>query len=144
MNTDRLEQLLWERLDGTISSNDLIELEAVLAEHPEPRELESEIKRLAGELDELDTIPPPTELRNRIDLALAKVKMPGDSHHVSCQSRCTAHLAAPMASARGQPRHRVGHRLPGSSRGRNASGRPEGCRCDVFDDSDRRHTRVRN
>jgi hypothetical protein len=80
MNTDRLERLLWERLDGTISGNDLIELGAVLAEHPEPRELEREIAQLAEELDELDTIPPPAELRNRIDRALADATAPEDSH----------------------------------------------------------------
>lgn len=79
MKTERLEQLLWERLDGTISNDDLNELEAVLVEHPEPHELEREIARLAEKLDDLDTIPPPAELRTRIDRALANAKKPKHS-----------------------------------------------------------------
>jgi anti-sigma factor RsiW len=70
MNTDRLEALLWARIDGTIEPQDLAELEAHLAEHPEPQELESQILVMAEELGQLKRVQPPSELRARIDSAL--------------------------------------------------------------------------
>jgi hypothetical protein len=71
MNRDRLEELLWERVDGTISDHDLAELEAHLAERPEPRQVEREILRMSELLDSPDNVPPPAELRSRIDQALS-------------------------------------------------------------------------
>ena len=76
MNTDRLEALLWARIDGTIEPEELAELEAQLAEHPEPREIERQITTIAEELDTLEPVQPPSELRGRIDGALATVNPP--------------------------------------------------------------------
>jgi anti-sigma factor RsiW len=76
MNTDRLEALLWARIDGTIEPEELAELEAHLAEHPEPREIERQITTIAEELDRLEKVQPPQELRERIDGALANATSP--------------------------------------------------------------------
>ena len=76
MNTDRLEALLWARIDGTIEPEELAELEAHLAEHPEPREIERQITTIAEELDTLEKVQPPQELRERIDGALANATSP--------------------------------------------------------------------
>jgi hypothetical protein len=76
MNTDRLEALLWARIDGTIEPEELTELEAHLAEHPEPREIERQITTIAEGLDTLDTVQPPEELRGRIDGALTNAAAP--------------------------------------------------------------------
>ena len=76
MNNDRLEALLWARIDGTIGPEELAELEAQLAEHPEPREIERQITTIAEELDGLDKVQPPRELRRRIDGALATANPP--------------------------------------------------------------------
>ena len=58
MNTDRLETLLWARIDGTIDPEELAQLEAHLAEHPEPREIERQITTIAEDLDSLEKVPP--------------------------------------------------------------------------------------
>jgi len=71
MNTDRLEALLWARVDGTIDPEELAELDAHLAEHPEPPEIERQITTIAEELDSLEKVQPPSELRARIESALA-------------------------------------------------------------------------
>ncbi len=76
MNNDRLEALLWARIDGTIEPEELAELEAHLAEHPEPREIERQITTIAEELDRLEKVQPPPELRARIDGALANATAP--------------------------------------------------------------------
>ena len=76
MNTDRIEALLWARIDGTIEPEELAELEAYLAEHPEPREIERQITSIAEELDTLEKVQPPQELRERIDGALANATSP--------------------------------------------------------------------
>ena len=71
MNSDRIEALLWARIDGTIEPEELAELEVHLAEHPEPRGIERQITTIAEELDSLDKVQPPPDLRGRIDGALA-------------------------------------------------------------------------
>ena len=76
MNNDRLEALLWARIDGTIEPEELAELEAHLAEHPEPREIERQITTIAEELGRLEKVQPPPELRGRIDSALANATPP--------------------------------------------------------------------
>jgi hypothetical protein len=76
MNNDRLEGLLWARVDGTIEPEELAELEAHLAEHPEPREIERQITTIAEELGRLEKVQPPPELRGRIDSALATATPP--------------------------------------------------------------------
>jgi anti-sigma factor RsiW len=83
MTPDRLEALLWERVDGTIAADDLAELEAFLAAHPEAQALEHEVARLAGLLDERTRLAPPAELRGRIERALATAEQPaGEAHTV--------------------------------------------------------------
>jgi len=57
MNNDRLEALLWARIDGT-------------------REIERQITTLSEELDGLEKVQPPGELRERIDGALANATAP--------------------------------------------------------------------
>ena len=76
MNTERLEALLWARVDGTIDPEELAELEAHLAEHPEPREIERQITTIAEELDSLEKVQPPSELRERIRGALENAAPP--------------------------------------------------------------------
>jgi hypothetical protein len=76
MNTDRIEALLWARIDGTIEPEELAELEGHLAEHPEPREIERQITTIAEGLDRLEKVQPPPELRARIDGALANATAP--------------------------------------------------------------------
>jgi hypothetical protein len=83
MNRDRLEELLWERIDGNISPENLAELEAHLAEHPEPRELERDIRKLAELLDQPDEVAPPSELRARIDRSLETASAPWSGRHAS-------------------------------------------------------------
>lgn len=76
MSIDRIEALLWARIDGTIEPEELAELEAHLAEGPEPREIERQITTIADGLDALDKMQPPPELRERIDGALANANPP--------------------------------------------------------------------
>jgi len=76
MNTDRLEALLWARVDGTINAEELRELEAHLAEHPETRAVERQITAIAEDLDSLEKVPPPSELRAKIERALADATSP--------------------------------------------------------------------
>ena len=76
MNTDRLEALFWARVDGTIEPEELGELEAHLAEHPEPRDIERQIATIAEELDSLEKVQPPSELRGRIHSALENAAPP--------------------------------------------------------------------
>ena len=76
MNTERLEALLWARVDGTIDPEELAELEAHLAEHTKTREIERQISAIAEDLDSLEKVPPPSELRARIEGALADASSP--------------------------------------------------------------------
>jgi hypothetical protein len=70
MNRERLEALLWERIDATISGRELSELETALAAGADPRRLEHEVADLAGRLSDLRPVAPPADLRTRIDEAL--------------------------------------------------------------------------
>jgi len=76
MNTERLEALLWARVDGTIDPEELAELESHLAKHPKTREIERQISAIAEDLDSLEKVPPPSELRARIEKALADATSP--------------------------------------------------------------------
>ena len=75
MNPERLEALIWERIDGTINDDDLAEIEAILAENPDPRSLESEIASIVEGLETLRRVSPPGELRARIDNALSRTDL---------------------------------------------------------------------
>jgi hypothetical protein len=76
MRPERLEKILWERADGTIAPDELVKLEEFLAEHPDSKDLEREIARLAELLAPRDEMAPPAALRVRIDRALAAAKPP--------------------------------------------------------------------
>ena len=54
MKLERLEALLWERIDGVIDDGDRAELEAFLAEHQGARVLDEELTALAEGLGKLD------------------------------------------------------------------------------------------
>lgn len=87
MNTDHLEALLWARVDGTIEPGELAELEAYLAEHPEPRDIERQIWVMADELGKREKMQPPPELRERIDRALEHATPPIPHQAVSLLAR---------------------------------------------------------
>jgi hypothetical protein len=76
MNLERLEALLWERIDGVIGAEDRTELEAFLAQDQEARELEHELGVLADRLASARELKPPAELRERIDRALIMAEPP--------------------------------------------------------------------
>jgi hypothetical protein len=105
MKIDRLEALLWARIDGTIEPEELAELEAHLAEHPEPRDIERQIATIAEELEHAETEEPPAVLRERIDGALANATPPAaltdrpkaTPHTLSSTSKPTFWL--PMAAS---------------------------------------------
>ena len=80
MNNDRLEALLWARIDGTIEPEELAELEAHLRDHPEPRKIERQIVAIAEGLDTLEHEQPPEALRERIDQALHNATPPTSQH----------------------------------------------------------------
>lgn len=83
MNSERLEALLWERVDGTISTGDLAALTAALTEGEEPLRLEREVVGLADRLADVRPVAPPERLRARIDEALAAATHAAD--HVKLQ-----------------------------------------------------------
>jgi hypothetical protein len=76
MNNNRLEALLWARIDETIDPQELAELEAHLAGHPGTREFKRQITTIAEELDSLGNVQPPSELRGRIRCALEDATPP--------------------------------------------------------------------
>jgi hypothetical protein len=73
MNPERLESLLWERIDGAIAPDDLAVLQTHIDGHPEAESLQREVEGLAAQLDGLPRVAPPAGLRARIAAAL-----PGD------------------------------------------------------------------
>ena len=77
MNSERLEALLWERIDGTIGDLERAELEAALAADPEASRLETEIALMAGQLETMPRLAPGHGLRSRIASALAEARAPG-------------------------------------------------------------------
>ena len=89
MNSDRIEALLWARIDGTIEPEELAKLEVHLAEHPEPRGIERQITTIAEELDSLDKVQPPPELRRRIDGSLANANPPAARPTATPRTRST-------------------------------------------------------
>jgi anti-sigma factor RsiW len=101
MNPERLEALLWARIDETIDPGELAELEAHLAEGPEPREIERQITAIAAALDGMETVPPPAELRERIDGALAHATPP--AARTEKPTTPTLTHSAPMLPARWFP-----------------------------------------
>ena len=71
MMDEELERLAWQRIDGEISPSDRARLEELEARHPE---LRADIERLSALSDvfaRIKEVPPPSELRPRIDRAVA-------------------------------------------------------------------------
>ena len=98
MKIDRIEALLWARVDGTIAPEELAELEAHLADHPEPSEIDRQISTISEELDNLEEVQPPPELRGRINDALASATPP------TARSNPTSHIhSSPSWQARWLP-----------------------------------------
>jgi hypothetical protein len=71
MTNDDLERLVWDRVDGTISSEDEIRLERLLAADASARTRCGELEQMAGGLASIGSVTPPAELRPRIERALA-------------------------------------------------------------------------
>jgi hypothetical protein len=86
MKSERLEALLWERIDNTLGDAERAELEAALAADPEARRLETEIAHVAGQLESLPRLAPGHGLRSRIASALAEVRAPGRPAAMSAAS----------------------------------------------------------
>ncbi len=76
MKRERLESLVWESLDGTITAEERADLEQHIERHPEARELQHEIEKLAERLDGLGRSAPPENLRPRIAAALEGASAP--------------------------------------------------------------------
>jgi hypothetical protein len=84
MKTERLEALVWESLDGTITAEARVDLEQHIERHPGARELQLEIEKLAEQLDGLGRAAPPETLRPRITAALQEAPAPtGETQPVS-------------------------------------------------------------
>ena len=98
MNIDRIEALLWARIDGTIEPEELAELETHLAESPEPQKLERQVSAIASGLDELETAPTPSELRGRINDALEHAAPPEVRPHANVRTH-----SAPIWQAKWLP-----------------------------------------
>jgi hypothetical protein len=98
MNIERLEALLWARIDGTIDPQELAELEAHLAEHPKSTDIERQITVMAEELPQLERAQPPSELRERIDSALESAMRP-----IAHQAKSLLARPAPSWQARWLP-----------------------------------------
>ena len=103
MRLERLEELLWERIDGTIDAADQVELEAFLAEDLEARELSQELTVLAKRLAGVREVAPPAALRERIDRALADATSPPSRTGTDHPTTTTHIHPAPPWTARWLP-----------------------------------------
>lgn len=70
MSLADFDRLAWERIDGTITDEDVEILEQMMAVDPAARRRFDELCRMADELALAGTSDPPPELRPRIDRAL--------------------------------------------------------------------------
>ena len=78
------EELMWQHIDGTISTSDRIRLEKILKTDPEAKAHMDELRRLAEFLSDVPEVDPPADLRRRTESALdpnryARHRSP--SHH---------------------------------------------------------------
>jgi hypothetical protein len=71
MLKEDLERLAWQRIDGDISQEDRERLEKLEAEDPEVRRDMDGLRVLSEALARFRKVPPPPELRPRIDRAVA-------------------------------------------------------------------------
>jgi anti-sigma-K factor RskA len=71
MNHEEFERLAWQRIDGVISPADQRQLDDYLESYPDGRVELEELVKLADRLGGLEEQESPTQLRSRIDRALA-------------------------------------------------------------------------
>lgn len=71
MNAAQLERLVWEQIDGTLSTEDRTRLEAFLASHPEAEAVRRQIVATADLLGAVAPVPPPPALPDDIARLLA-------------------------------------------------------------------------
>jgi hypothetical protein len=76
MNPERLDELLWELIDGEINPEDHTILREYLVGRPEAEERRREFVALATKLGSQERVEPPAELRERINAALDAVPAP--------------------------------------------------------------------
>ncbi len=94
MKKERLESLMWESLDGTITAEERAEFEEHFERHPEARMLQREIEQLAVRLDGMGRASPPENLRPRIKAALREIPAP------TLETRPESSAAIPLATRR--------------------------------------------
>lgn len=70
MITDKTEELMWQKIDGTISSQDEDRLEALIEGDAEVREHYEELTKFSEILGAVEEIEPPAALRQRIEGAI--------------------------------------------------------------------------
>ncbi|MGE5236712.1 MAG: hypothetical protein ACM3O7_10210 [Acidobacteriota bacterium] len=74
MNTDDLDRLLWELIDGTIEPGERARLESFLASHPEAAARQREVGELSAALASVVAVEPPPELVPAIERAIANCR----------------------------------------------------------------------
>lgn len=70
MIDERIEDLMWQKIDGSISEKDQADLDAHLNEHPTDKAHFDELASMSTLLDSADDVEPPTDLRQRIESAV--------------------------------------------------------------------------
>jgi len=70
MIDQRIEELMWQRIDGTISPEDSADLDAHIGAHLEARSYFDELTSMSSLLDHADDVEPPADLRQRIEGAI--------------------------------------------------------------------------
>lgn len=75
MNEERLDELLWERIDQVIRPEDAAELREHLEGSPEARAHERRLDEFVATLATVHEVEPPPALRRRIDAALAAKRL---------------------------------------------------------------------
>lgn len=88
MIDERIEQLMWQEIDGEISTADRAELEALLAENADVREHYRELSSMRDALEPGEELDPPVQLRQRIDTAIDW------DRYAPLRSRASAHARA--------------------------------------------------
>jgi hypothetical protein len=70
MTDERIEQLMWQDIDGEISPDDKRALESHIREHPEAGAYYEDLVDLAGKVAAGEPVEPPSALRARIEAAI--------------------------------------------------------------------------
>lgn len=105
MKPERFESLVWDSIDGTMTTEERADLEEHIERHPEARELQREIEKLAEQLNGMGRAAPPETLRPRIAAALQEVPAPtletspGSSSVIPLASRRRSVSWLPLAAS---------------------------------------------